>query len=148
MYLSQRAQSLQESAIRKLDSAMRSYTDVSFFRLNIGQPDIETHPKIRQTIQNWDVSVLPMVQLPEQSNVEKRLRSIIKHGSPTFEKSTLQSQREAQKHFCLPLPPSVIPVTKSLFSLPTIPTTMDSLRLPEHMFVPSKPISKMDLPSQ
>ena len=58
MYLSQRAQSLQESAIRKLDSAMRSYTDVSFFRLNIGQPDIETHPKIRQTIQNWDVSVL------------------------------------------------------------------------------------------
>ena len=58
MYLSQRAQSLQESAIRKLDSAMRSYTDVSFFRLNIGQPDIETHPKIRKTIQNWDVSVL------------------------------------------------------------------------------------------
>ena len=58
MYLSQRAQSLQESAIRKLDSAMQSYTDVSFFRLNIGQPDIETHPKIRQTIQNWDVSVL------------------------------------------------------------------------------------------
>jgi len=58
MYLSKRAQSLQESAIRKLDSAMRSYTDVSFFRLNIGQPDIETHPKIRQTIQNWDVSVL------------------------------------------------------------------------------------------
>ena len=45
MYLSQRAQSLQESAIRKLDSAMRSYTDVSFFRLNIGQPDIETHPQ-------------------------------------------------------------------------------------------------------
>lgn len=58
MYLSQRAQSLQESAIRKLDSAMRSYNDVSFFRLNIGQPDIETHPKIRKSIQNWDVSVL------------------------------------------------------------------------------------------
>ena len=58
MYLSQRAQSLQESAIRKLDSAMQSYTDVSFFRLNIGQPDIETHPNIRRTIQNWDVSVL------------------------------------------------------------------------------------------
>lgn len=58
MHISSRAQSLQESAIRKLDSAMRSYTDVSFFRLNIGQPDIETHPKIRQTIQNWDVSVL------------------------------------------------------------------------------------------
>ena len=58
MFLSQRAQSLQESAIRKLDSAMRNYEDVSFFRLNIGQPDIETHPKIRQTIQNWNIPVL------------------------------------------------------------------------------------------
>lgn len=58
MYLSQRAQRLQESAIRKLDTAVRSYTNVSFFRLNIGQPDIETHPKIRKAIQNWDVSVL------------------------------------------------------------------------------------------
>ena len=58
MYLSQRAQTLQESAIRKLDTAVQSYTDVSFFRLNIGQPDIKTHPAIRSAIQNWDIPVI------------------------------------------------------------------------------------------
>jgi aspartate aminotransferase len=58
MYLSKRAQNLQESAIRKLDTAVQSYTDVSFFRLNIGQPDIKTHPAIRSAIQNWDIPVI------------------------------------------------------------------------------------------
>lgn len=58
MHLSQRAQTLQESAIRKLDTAVRSYRDVSFFRLNIGQPDIETHPAIRQAIHTWDPHVI------------------------------------------------------------------------------------------
>jgi len=58
MILSQRAQTLQESAIRKLDSAVRSYHDVHFYRLNIGQPDIETHPAIRAAIQNWDTKVI------------------------------------------------------------------------------------------
>ena len=58
MYLSQRAQTLQESAIRKLDTAVQSYTDVYFFRLNIGQPDIKTHPAIRNAIQNWDIPVI------------------------------------------------------------------------------------------
>jgi len=58
MFLSQRAQILQESAIRKLDSAVRSYRDTHFYRLNIGQPDIETHPAIRAAIQNWDTRVI------------------------------------------------------------------------------------------
>ena len=46
MHLSQRALSLQESAIRKLDITVRQQTNVDFFRLNIGQPDIETPPEI------------------------------------------------------------------------------------------------------
>ena len=58
MFLSQRALSLQESAIRKLDIAVQSYTDTFFFRLNIGQPDIETHPIIRKAIQEWNSPVI------------------------------------------------------------------------------------------
>jgi aspartate aminotransferase len=42
MQLSQRALTLQESAIRKLDVIVRQQVDTHFFRLNIGQPDIAT----------------------------------------------------------------------------------------------------------
>jgi aspartate aminotransferase len=42
MQLSKRALSLQESAIRKLDTIVRQQTGCHFYRLNIGQPDIAT----------------------------------------------------------------------------------------------------------
>ena len=58
MKLAQRAYQLQESAIRKLDASMHKYPHVSFLRLNIGQPDIETPPQIRQAIQNWNAKVI------------------------------------------------------------------------------------------
>jgi len=40
--LSERAQVLQESAIRKLDLTVAKHTDTTFHRLNIGQPDVAT----------------------------------------------------------------------------------------------------------
>ena len=58
MQLSQRALSLQESAIRKLDLTVRQQRDVEFFRLNIGQPDIETPPEILNAIQAWRPRVI------------------------------------------------------------------------------------------
>ncbi|MEC7987144.1 MAG: pyridoxal phosphate-dependent aminotransferase [Myxococcota bacterium] len=58
MQLSQRALSLQESAIRKLDLTVRQQRDVEFFRLNIGQPDIETPPEILDAIQAWRPRVI------------------------------------------------------------------------------------------
>ena len=42
MQLSQRALTLQESAIRKLDVIVRQQKNTHFYRLNIGQPDIVT----------------------------------------------------------------------------------------------------------
>lgn len=53
MQLSQRARSLQESAIRKLDVTVRQQKDVSFFRLNIGQPDIQTPKPILDAIHGY-----------------------------------------------------------------------------------------------
>lgn len=58
MRLSNRAYQLQESAIRKLDAAMRSYPEIEFLRLNIGQPDIETPRAIRDAIQSWTPEVI------------------------------------------------------------------------------------------
>ena len=58
MQLSQRAMILQESAIRKLDITVRQQRNVSFYRLNIGQPDVPTPAPILDAIQNWRPQVI------------------------------------------------------------------------------------------
>lgn len=57
MYLSQRALSLQESPIRKLD-AIAKQQSCSFFRLNIGQPDVLTPAPILEAIQQFQPSII------------------------------------------------------------------------------------------
>ena len=49
---------LQESAIRKLDITVRAQKGVEFYRLNIGQPDIETPEPMLKAIQDFRPSVL------------------------------------------------------------------------------------------
>ena len=56
--MSDRALSMQESAIRKLDLTVRQQTDVRFYRVNIGQPDISTPAPMLEAIQNWRPEVI------------------------------------------------------------------------------------------
>lgn len=56
--LSERAMSLQESAIRKLDLTMMSFTDVKFYRLNIGQPDVATPAPLLEALAAFQPNVL------------------------------------------------------------------------------------------
>ncbi|MEN0062015.1 MAG: pyridoxal phosphate-dependent aminotransferase [Myxococcota bacterium] len=66
--LSQRAAVLQESAIRKLDLAVRAQTGVEFFRLNIGQPDVPTPEPLLEAIRSFQPSVIaygPASGMPE-----------------------------------------------------------------------------------
>lgn len=58
MKLSTRAQTLQESAIRKLDTIIQGISDVNFYRLNIGQPDIPTPPVMLEAMQSFTPTVL------------------------------------------------------------------------------------------
>ena len=58
MKLSTRAQTLQESAIRKLDGIIQTIQGVDFYRLNIGQPDIHTPPQMLDAISNFTPDVL------------------------------------------------------------------------------------------
>ncbi len=58
MKLSTRAQTLQESAIRKLDGIIQTMSGVDFYRLNIGQPDIPTPPSMMNAIAGFETSVL------------------------------------------------------------------------------------------
>ena len=58
MKLSTRAQTLQESAIRKLDGIIQTIQGVDFYRLNIGQPDIHTPPQMMEAISNFTPDVL------------------------------------------------------------------------------------------
>ena len=58
MKLSTRAQTLQESAIRKLDTIIQQMESVNFYRLNIGQPDIPTPPTMIEAMQSFQPSVL------------------------------------------------------------------------------------------
>ena len=58
MKLSTRAQTLQESAIRKLDTIIQGISDVNFYRLNIGQPDIPTPPAMLEAMQSFTPTVL------------------------------------------------------------------------------------------
>lgn len=56
--LSQRALGLQESAIRKLDLVVARQKDASFYRLNIGQPDIPTPQPILDVIHGWPARIV------------------------------------------------------------------------------------------
>ena len=58
MRLSNRAEQLQESAIRKLNSSVVQQTNVHFYKLNIGQPDVPTPSAMLQAIQNWKPTVI------------------------------------------------------------------------------------------
>lgn len=58
MKLSTRAQTLQESAIRKLDGIIQTIEGVDFYRLNIGQPDIPTPPPMMEAITSFKTNVL------------------------------------------------------------------------------------------
>ena len=58
MKLSTRAQTLQESAIRKLDGIIQTIQGVDFYRLNIGQPDIHTPPPMMNAITSFETNVL------------------------------------------------------------------------------------------
>ena len=56
--LSDRALALQESAIRKLDFTVMQQRDVSFFRLNIGQPDVPTPTPMLKAIASYQPRVV------------------------------------------------------------------------------------------
>lgn len=58
MHISRRAQSIQESAIRKLDAAVGRARDVHFHRLNIGQPDVPTPRAVLDALATEDSPVL------------------------------------------------------------------------------------------
>lgn len=56
--LSDRVQTLQESAIRKLDQTVNRQRDVHFHRVNIGQPDVPTPAPILKAIREFQPSVI------------------------------------------------------------------------------------------
>ncbi len=56
--LSARAHTLQESAIRKLDLTVAKQKDVSFYRLNIGQPDVLTPQPMLDAIRSYQPKVI------------------------------------------------------------------------------------------
>jgi aspartate aminotransferase len=68
MHLSERALTIQESAIRKLDAAVARAHGVHFHRLNIGQPDVPTPRPVMDALAKEDGPVLangPASGLPE-----------------------------------------------------------------------------------
>jgi aspartate aminotransferase len=56
--LSARTAALSESAIRKLDALVAARSEVSFYRVNIGQPDVATPAPMLQAIQDFQAKVL------------------------------------------------------------------------------------------
>lgn len=56
--LSERAHVLQESPIRKLDLTAMKHPDVTFYRLNIGQPDVPTPPPLLEAIRKFQPEVV------------------------------------------------------------------------------------------
>lgn len=58
MRISQRAQVIQESAIRKLDQFVVKAADVHFHKLNIGQPDVPTPQSVLTALATADSPVL------------------------------------------------------------------------------------------
>jgi aspartate aminotransferase len=58
MRISQRAQTIQESAIRKLDQFVARSPEVTFHKLNIGQPDVPTPAPVMAALAEQDSPVL------------------------------------------------------------------------------------------
>lgn len=58
MHISARAQSIQESAIRKLDATVNRSPEVRFHRLNIGQPDVPSPPEVLRAFAAEDGPVM------------------------------------------------------------------------------------------
>ena len=56
--VSSRAMAMQESAIRKLDLVVAAQTEVSFVRLNIGQPDVPTPLPMLEAVRTWSSPVM------------------------------------------------------------------------------------------
>lgn len=56
--LSSRAEVLQESAIRKLDLTVATFPDVTFHRLNIGQPDVATPGPVLEGLSSYRPDVI------------------------------------------------------------------------------------------
>lgn len=76
--LSQRALSLQESAIRKLDLTVALHPNVRWYRVNIGQPDVPTPRPLLDAVHNWDVNVVaygPASGLPAVREAAARYHS-------------------------------------------------------------------------
>lgn len=68
MRLSERALSIQESAIRKLDATVARFPEVYFHRLNIGQPDVPSPPEVLSSFAKEDGPVMaygPASGIPE-----------------------------------------------------------------------------------
>lgn len=56
--LSSRAEVLQESAIRKLDLTVATFPEVTFHRLNIGQPDVPTPVPVLEALASFQPDVI------------------------------------------------------------------------------------------
>jgi aspartate aminotransferase len=68
MHISERARTIQESAIRKLDAAVGRAKGVHFHRLNIGQPDVPTPRPVMEALAREEGPVLaygPASGLPD-----------------------------------------------------------------------------------
>ena len=78
MRLSNRAQVIQESAIRKLDGFVAGAPEVMFHKMNIGQPDVETPATVMAALSRADSGVLAYGvarRTPEMSDARQSVQS-------------------------------------------------------------------------
>ena len=78
MHLSNRANQLQESAIRKLNSTVVQQKNVHFYKLNIGQPDVTTPRPMIEAIRNWNDRIIAYG--PASGTVDCRTAFATYHG--------------------------------------------------------------------
>ena len=81
--LSARTAALSESAIRKLDAFVAARSEVSFYRVNIGQPDVETPAPMLAAIHGFQAQVLrygPASGLPACREAAARYHSAWSKG--------------------------------------------------------------------
>ena len=78
MHLSNRANQLQESAIRKLNSTVVQQKNVHFYKLNIGQPDVTTPRPMIEAIQNWNGHIIAYG--PASGTIDCRTAFATYHG--------------------------------------------------------------------
>ena len=74
---STRAQTLQESAIRKLDGLIQQLDGIHFYRSNIGQPDVHTPEPMLSAIQNFKPDVLSYGPASGTPNLDRHLLTTI-----------------------------------------------------------------------